>query len=66
MQAFRQMIVTVRDRVKENTDAGKTEAEIVAAHPTAEFDSRWGRGRVKPDDFVREVFASLQQQEKKN
>jgi cyclase len=59
VQAFRQMIVTVRDRVKKMVDAGKTEAEVVASHPTADFDSRWGHGRVKPDDFVHEVFASL-------
>ena len=66
VQAFRQMIVTVRDRVNKMADAGKTEAEIVASHPTAEFDSRWGHGRVKPDDFIREVFASLKAKEKKN
>ena len=66
LQAFRQMIVTVRDCVKKMADAGKSEAEIVASHPTAEFDSRWGHGRVKPDDFVHEVFASLKPQEKKD
>lgn len=65
VQAFRQMIVTVRDRVKKMADSGKTEAQIIAAHPTAEFDSRWGRGRVKPDDFVREVFASLKPKDTK-
>jgi len=56
VQAFRQMIVTVRDRVKKMADSGQTEAQVVAAYPTAEFDSRWGHGRVKPDDFVREVY----------
>jgi cyclase len=65
VQAFRQMIVTARHRVKKMTDAGKTEAEIVAAHPTAEFDSRWGHGRVKPDDFVHEVYTSLNPPPKK-
>ena len=64
VQAFRQMIVTVRDRVKKMTDAGQTETQIVAAHPTAEFDSRWGHGRVKRDDFVRQVYQSLKAQEK--
>lgn len=65
VQAFRQMIVAVRDRVKKMADAGQTETQIVAAHPTAEFDSRWGHGRVKPDDFVREVYDSLKPAQKK-
>ena len=65
VQAFRQMIVTVRDRVKKMADSGQSEAQIIAAHPTAEFDSRWGHGRVKPDDFVHEVFASLKLKETK-
>ncbi len=65
VQAFREMIVTVRDRIQKMTDAGTTEAQIVAAHPTAEFDSRWGHGRVKPDDFVREVYESLKPKGKK-
>lgn len=64
VQAFRQMIVTVRDRVKKIADAGQSEAQVVAAHPTAEFDSRWGHGRVKPDDFVREVYQSLKPKDK--
>ena len=65
VQAYREMIVKVRDRIKKMTDAGTTEAQIAAAHPTAEFDSRWGHGRVKPDDFVREVYESLQPKDKK-
>jgi cyclase len=65
VQAFRQMIVTVRDRVKKMADSGQSEAQIIAAHPTAEFDSRWGHGRVKPDDFVREVYQSVMPKEKK-
>lgn len=40
-------------------EAGMNEDEIVAAHPTAEFDSRWGHGRVSSDTFVREIYAAL-------
>ena len=64
VQAFRQMILTVRDRIKKMADAGQTEAQVIAAHPTTEFDSRWGHGRVKRDDFVRQVYQSLKAQEK--
>ncbi|HSB76981.1 MAG TPA: hypothetical protein VLC12_15090 [Terriglobales bacterium] len=56
VKAFCDMIVTVRDRVKAMASAGKTEDQIVAAHPTAEFDARWGHGRVSPDRFVREMY----------
>jgi hypothetical protein len=37
VQSLRKMIVTVRNRVKKIADAGKTQPEIIAAHPTAEF-----------------------------
>lgn len=59
VKEFRDMIVTVRDRVKSMLDSGKTEQEIVASHPTAEFDVRWGHGRVNSDAFVHTVYNSL-------
>jgi hypothetical protein len=39
--------------------ASKTESEVVAEHPTSDFDAEWGHGRVRADDFIREVYASL-------
>ena len=42
--------------------AGRTEDQILASHPTASFDARWGSGRVRPDEFVREVYSSLRKQ----
>lgn len=59
VKAFRDMITTVRDRVQAMAKAGKSEPEIVAAHPTAEFDARWGHGHVAPDAFVHEVYAAV-------
>jgi cyclase len=59
VKAFRDMIVTVRDRVKHSIDAGRTESEVVAEHPTAEFDTKWGHGRVAPDVFVQEIYRAL-------
>lgn len=53
------MIVTVRDRVQHLLAAGKTESEVVAEHPTSDFDAEWGHGRLSADDFVREICASL-------
>ena len=59
VKAFRDMIAAVRDRVQAMAKAGKLESEIVAAHPTAEFDARWGHGHVAPDAFVQEVYVAV-------
>ncbi len=65
VEAFRDMIVTVRGRVQQMIHAGKTESQVVAAHPTSEFDAQWGHGRVPPEIFVREVYAALSTQKAK-
>lgn len=62
VKAFVDMITTVRDRVQKMIAAGKSEDQIVAAHPTADFDARYAHGRVSPDDFVREIYAALHKQ----
>ena len=56
---FRDMIVTVRDRVKALVAAGRTESQILAEHPTVDFDARWGHGRVQPDQFVHEIYNAI-------
>ncbi|HLH03894.1 MAG TPA: hypothetical protein VKX25_14075 [Bryobacteraceae bacterium] len=61
LKQFHDMIAAVRDRIQQSIDAHKTESEILAQHPTADFDSRWGHGRVTPDEFVREIYAALTQ-----
>jgi hypothetical protein len=59
VEAFHNMIVTVRERVQHLIGAGLTEDQVLREHPTAEFDARWGHGRVSPDAFVREVYSGL-------
>jgi len=59
VKAFRDMIVTVRDRVQSLVAAGRDESQILAEHPTAVFDARWGHGRVQPDQFVREIYGAI-------
>jgi hypothetical protein len=49
----------VRDRVQGLIGAGRTADQVVADHSTAEFDARWRHGRVKPDAFVRMIYAAL-------
>jgi cyclase len=59
LQAYREMLVQVRQRIKVLTAAGKTMDEVVAAAPTKDFDAKWGSGYVTPDVFTKIVFSSL-------
>jgi cyclase len=56
---YHDMLVTVRDRVKKQKDAGKSLAEVTAAKPTADLDAQWGNGFIKPDFFVNFVYSTL-------
>jgi cyclase len=53
------MLATVRDRVQALKAAGKSKEEAVAAKPTADLDSTWGKGAVKGDFFVTLVYTTL-------
>ena len=56
LREFREMLVTVRDRVRRRVRAGATLAQILAAKPTADLDKRWNGTFVKADDFVRFAY----------
>jgi glyoxylase-like metal-dependent hydrolase (beta-lactamase superfamily II) len=58
LQAYRDMLVQVRKRIKVLIAAGKTMDEAVAAAPTKD-DAKWGSGYVTPDVFTKIVFSSL-------
>ncbi len=59
VKAFVDMIVTVRDRIRQMIGSGMTEQQVLAGHPSAEFDSQWGHGRVSADAFVRTIYHAL-------
>jgi len=59
LQAYRDMLETVRDRMTALVAAGKTGEEIVAAKPTADLDEKWGGGFMKPDVWVGIVYESM-------
>jgi glyoxylase-like metal-dependent hydrolase (beta-lactamase superfamily II) len=59
VQAYRDMLVAVRDAVRPLIQAGKTKAQVVAARPTAKLDATWGKGFMKPDAFVEIAYESL-------
>jgi cyclase len=60
LKEFRDVVATVRDRVRKEMSAGKSLAEIQASAPSKEFDAKWGNGFIKPEAFVALVHASLQ------
>jgi glyoxylase-like metal-dependent hydrolase (beta-lactamase superfamily II) len=59
LQAYRTMLVTVRDRIKQAVAAGRTLEQVQAAKPTAEFDAAWGSGRITPTMFVEVLYQNL-------
>jgi cyclase len=62
LQAYREMLVQVRQRIQQLIAEGKTMDEVVAAAPTKDFDAKWGSGYVTPDVFTKIVFSSLTKQ----
>jgi glyoxylase-like metal-dependent hydrolase (beta-lactamase superfamily II) len=56
LQDYRNMLLTVRDRVRVLVNEGRSADEIVAAAPTADLNDVWG---ANPDGFVRNVALSL-------
>src|SRR5262249_30044642 len=42
LKSFRDMLATIRDRVKKLVAAGKSLDEVQATRPSAEFDATWG------------------------
>lgn len=59
LRAFRQMLMTSRERVQALIDAGKSRDEAVAAQPTHDLDARWGQVAFKPDQWTAIVYDSL-------
>jgi cyclase len=59
LQAYRDMLVQVRQRIQQLIASGKTMDQAVTAAPTKEFDAKYGSGYVTPDVFTKLVFSSL-------
>ena len=55
----RDMYVAVRDRVLKMIREGKTEAEVTAAKPTADFDAKVPSANTTADRFVGQLYNDL-------
>ena len=60
-QEYRRVLSTIRDRVKKLIDEGKTQDEVIAAKPCAEWDATWGAGFMRPNVFLAIVYDSLKE-----
>jgi cyclase len=59
--AHRDMILAVRDRVAQLIAQGKTQADVLAAHPTADYDAKIPQAAQTSDRFVGQLYAELSQ-----
>jgi cyclase len=59
VMAHRDMILAVRDRVAQLVAQGKTQEEVLAAHPTADYDARVPNSKETTERFVTQVYAEL-------
>ncbi len=56
---FRDMLVTVRDRVQKLKSAGKSAQEAAATKPLADLDATWAKGMLGSDLFVQVAYLTL-------
>ncbi len=59
LEAHLAMIVAIRDRVAKLVKEGKSAEEVLASHPTAEYDARVPGVGTTGDRFVGQLYAEL-------
>lgn len=59
LQAFRDTVRTLRDRIAKLKAEGKSRDEVIAAKPTADHDAKWGAGFIDGDTFTGLAYDSL-------
>jgi len=58
LRKYRDMLVTVRDRVKKLKASGRTLEEVIAEEPTADLDAAWP-AFMRPAFFIGTVYATV-------
>ena len=66
LRAYRDMLAGARERVMRHVAAGASLQRVLAAKPTAEYDSIWGKGFFKPDQFVEVLYTDLSRRKDAN
>jgi hypothetical protein len=57
--AHRDMILAIRDRVEKLVAQGKSQDEVLAAKPTADFDARVPNSAETTQRFVTQLYLEL-------
>ncbi len=57
LRTFRDMLAGVNERVSKLVSAGQTLEQVTAAEPTKPYDEKFGKGFLKPADFVHILYA---------
>jgi len=57
--AFRDMLVTSRDRVRKLFDEGKSEQDVLAAKPLADLDAKWAANPQQAENWLKMVYNSF-------
>jgi cyclase len=57
--AWREMLVTSRDRIQKLVNEGKTEQEVLAAKPLADLDAKWAANPEQAQNWTRMVYNSF-------
>jgi cyclase len=59
LRTYRDMIVTIRDRIKKLAAAGKTLDQVQAARPTAEYDAAWGTTFIRGPQLIETIYKEV-------
>jgi glyoxylase-like metal-dependent hydrolase (beta-lactamase superfamily II) len=59
LRAYRAMLVAVRDRMAKLVKAGKSEQDVIAARPFADYDKKLGVTDQRSTNFIRVVYHSF-------
>jgi hypothetical protein len=57
--AHRDMVIAIRDKVAKLVKEGKTQEQVVAAKPTADYDAKVQQPGTTADRFVGQLYAEL-------
>ncbi len=59
LRMYHAFLEKLHEQLSEFKMAGRTVDEVIAAAPTKEFDEKFGKGFLKPEQFVRIAYTSL-------
>jgi cyclase len=57
--AHRDLIPVIRDRVAKLIEQGKTQEEVLAAHPAADYETKVSQPGITEDRFIGQLFTAL-------